>query len=399
MILLPRLRSKVSQLDAAIRSDPALPIRIAYDAKAYTDEDQGGGKGKYLAELLSGIGPSTVGLMQDRRYDGDLPVIAHGKLGYLAWQQTTLPALIAAVRADVFLAPYNTAPLLLPARTTLVSVIHDLILLERPTHHRFLSRSKERYRGLLQRQTMRRSNLLVAVSRFTADAIRRHVPEADVRVVYNTIGASWFVERPLGPVAEPDQRYVLLVTSNVPHKNVTRAMEAFARFKAAMPNDPIALRIAGVRSSAAQFQAMAKELGVGGEVHVESFLSESELQMLYRGATCALVPSLKEGFGIPALEAMASGVPLASSNTWSLPEVGGNAPLYFDPTDTGAMASTLERICGNQDLQRELASRGLERAKAFHPSVVKQAIRHMWDDVARMTRDRPDRVTAARATS
>jgi glycosyltransferase involved in cell wall biosynthesis len=119
---------------------------------------------------------------------------------------------------------------------------------------------------------------------------------------------------------------------------------------------------------------------------IEPFLSETDLQQLYRNAVCVIVPSLMEGFGIPVLEAMASGTPLLCSNTWSLPEVGGDAPLYFDPTNVEEMAQALFHVCTDLELRNRLTELGLARAEAFHPDRIQTQVMEFWRELPKLHR-------------
>jgi glycosyltransferase involved in cell wall biosynthesis len=86
-----------------------------------------------------------------------------------------------------------------------------------------------------------------------------------------------------------------------------------------------------------------------------------------------------EGFGIPVLEAMASGTPVIASDATSLPEVGGQAAAYFDPTDAGAMAAALKQVLGDRDMQQKMMDQGLTQAKQFHPGTVGLQVQAFWD--------------------
>ncbi len=377
------------EVDPAVESGSAkpaeYPLRVVYDAKAFVDSDLGGGKGAQLRTLLGDLGAAFLGLAPQGRSYTSLPLLQKGTRRYLIWQQIWLPRLLAATKPAIFLAPYNTAPLWIPSRTKLISVVHDLILFEKMPYATWRRRVRDAYRAMLMRRTIERSSLILTVSEFTAESIRALYPQSKLRVIPCTLPASWYVREQAVPVAQREP-YVLLVTSNVPHKNVPRAIEAFARYRKLDAGSEIKLRLVGVSSSAAFFRSMAERLGVADALVIERFLDEADLQGLYQRARCVLVPSQMEGFGIPALEAMVSGAPLISSNTWSLPEVGGDVPVYIDPVDVEGMAQALLRVCTDTEFSTELSRRGLERAEMFHPDRVQAEVAGFWRELPELYR-------------
>jgi glycosyltransferase involved in cell wall biosynthesis len=114
----------------------------------------------------------------------------------------------------------------------------------------------------------------------------------------------------------------------------------------------------------------------GDRVEETGFVSKSELHDLYRRAAIFAFPSLDEGFGIPALEAMAYGIPVVASNTSALPEVCGEAALLVDPTQVDEIAAALTRLAGDETLRNELKRRGIARASQFPWS---SAVDKTWD--------------------
>ena len=358
----------------------AYPLKVAYDAKAFIDADHGAGKGAQLRTLIGKLGQSFVGLAPSGRSQTLLPMIQRGTPRYLLWQQTTLPRLLSEMKPDIFLAPYNTAPLIIPPRTKLLSVIHDLILLETLVDAPINRRVRDTYRALLLRQTARRSSLILTVSEFTANQIRKRYPRSNLRVIPCTVGESWYVRDQVIPPKHSGS-YILIVTSNVAHKNVPRALKAFARYRSLDPQSQIQLRMVGVSTSAGYFEDMAQRLGIRDAIVIEPFLNEAELQQMYRHALCVFVPSQMEGFGIPVLEAMSSGTPLVCSHAWSLPEVGGSVPLYFNPTDVEEMAQCLFRVCTDGALRARLIEDGMKRAEVFHPTRILAEVDAFWDQL------------------
>jgi len=211
-------------------------------------------------------------------------------------------------------------------------------------------------------------------------------PKARVTVLPNTIAESWYL-RDKAIAAQNRDNYILMVTAASPHKNLDRGLQTYAGYVRDTAATPADLKIVGIsKANAARLEGRLGELGVKDRVRFMPYLSELELQELYRKAKVLFIPSLMEGFGIPVLEAMASGTPVISSSTTSLPEVGGSAPEYFDPLDVKDMSGVLKTVLANDHLRASMAQRGLARAQTFHPLVVREQIDHFWTELARLLR-------------
>lgn len=158
----------------------------------------------------------------------------------------------------------------------------------------------------------------------------------------------------------PGFRYLLCVGNRKPHKNEVRLVQAFARAEI----DP-SIHLVFNGSPNMALLAAAKSVGVSERLVFLGGLSEKQLAEVYRGAECLVFPSLYEGFGFPIVEAMASGIPVLTSNVTSLPEVAGEAALLVDPYDIDSIAQGITRIINDDELRSKLMSAGLVRAKNF----------------------------------
>jgi glycosyltransferase involved in cell wall biosynthesis len=133
---------------------------------------------------------------------------------------------------------------------------------------------------------------------------------------------------------------------------------------------------------AAAYQKLLDHEGIAHRVTFLPFLSESELIAQYQGASALLLPSFAEGFGIPMLEAMATGTPVIASHAASLPEVGGSAARYFDPGSISEMTEALVEVLGNDALRTEMARRGRIEVQRYAPEVVAEQVISFWQEVA-----------------
>ncbi len=350
---------------------------IGYDARFALGNYRG--MGRFLRLLIAGRESTLTGLCAAGEADSSLRLLAKGPVFYPLWEQGWLPWMVLHERLQILICPYNTAPLLLPRRVKLVLVVHDLIFLDP------LPKSTSRYQNLgrfYRRQivprAIERADQLITVSHYTRLQLASRFPKcADkVRVIPNSIEEVWFDERPEVRRTEP---YILTVAGEAPNKNLTRAIAAFARLRRLSGNASYRLKIAGVkRQFHARFREQALNYGVGDWIELLDYLSEDAIRALFRSAELFLMPSLLEGFGIPILEAMASGVPVACSSASCLPEIAGDAAFYFDPTSVDQMASAMHAVLADSRLQAEMSRLGLQQAQRYHPRSVRYQVEQFW---------------------
>lgn len=161
-----------------------------------------------------------------------------------------------------------------------------------------------------------------------------------------------------------DGRVVLCVSAALVHKNLPLLLEGFAALGDGF--EDCRLVVAGhAGRERERLEARIAELGLDGRAVLTGWISDEDLEGLYGLASCAVYPSLYEGFGLPVLEAMVRGVPLASSDATSLPEVAGDAALLFDAHDGDALAAAVRDLLSDQALAADLVARGRERAAHF----------------------------------
>ena len=355
-------------------------LRIAYDARLAIGEYRG--MGRFLRQLIAGRERDFIGLCADGEQDRSLALIASGSRPYPLWEQISLPSVLRKQKVDVFLAPYNTAPLHLPANLKLVLVVHDLIFMEKlPLSRSLYQNSGRLYRKLVVPTAVRHADRLVTVSHFTARELVSQfgIRQERIRVIHNSISEVWFNEQ---SIVVPAERYVLMVAGEAPSKNLARAIRAFAQCRDLEKDLGLRLKVVGVKSAFHHvFQNVAQECGAAGQIDFLGYIPDSELRSLYRNAALFVMPSLSEGFGIPVLEAMASGVPVAASGRTSLPEIGGDAALYFDPELIEQMANIMHEILSTPSLRDRMSESGRAQARKFHPSRIRLDIDAFWSEL------------------
>lgn len=266
-------------------------------------------------------------------------------------------------RPAVYFTPGFNPPLW--SKSPVVFTIHDLI------HLRFAEESsvlKRMYYQLIVCPAAYRYARVLTVSEYSKQEILDWIglSSEQVKVVYNGVSSSFTAE---GAVHIAGYPYLLCVLNTKPHKNLERTLEAFAQ-SGVSSAVKLLLR---VRYSPKIVSHLHK-LGIQNRVEFIGQVTDEELAALYRGALALLFPSLYEGFGLPALEAMACGTPVLTSNVTALPEVVGDAGILIDPHDVGAIAEGIRRLVEDSALREELRRRGLERARQFS-----------WDRTAELT--------------
>lgn len=300
------------------------------------------------------------------------PVEVHAKFFSIAEQRLAFASSITA-RAAAFHSPYYALPLALPIPkiVTLADVTPLLLPYELPGRFKRLA-----YR-LLNQAAARRSLKIITFSDASRADLERilNVPRTRVHVVplaadeSFTPQASAEIARVRQELALPAE-YALYLGSNKPHKNLPRLVEAWSRVES-----DAALVVAGAWDARyPQALEIAARSLPEERVLFRHNISEADLPALVSGAAIFVFPSVYEGFGLPPLEAMACGVPVACARVSSLPEVVGDAAFFFEPTDPLNIAEVLSRALQDGSRRAQLRAQGLERARLFS-----------WDRVARET--------------
>ncbi|HEV8539741.1 MAG TPA: glycosyltransferase family 1 protein [Nitrospiraceae bacterium] len=333
------------------------------------------GIGRYLIEVLraaSSEGRECVVYGDaETRAETDVPgvtwrVLKRGSTQW--WDQVLLPRHLAQDRISVFLSPYYKAPLRAPC--PVVITVHDLFFIGYPGRQRPVYDLAMTW---LARLYAARAAAIVTDSGYSQRMLieRLRVAPSKVRVIPVALGQEF---RPQ-PCTEDLLRrygitppYLLTIGNFLPHKNLVRLVKAYAaldpalrsRYQLVLAGNGVLKR--GLEREASQ---LLQDGRLTGQIMFPGWIDPGDLPSLYSGSTVFVLPSLEEGFGLPALEAMACGVPVAASRRAAIPEVVGEAGLLFDAEDVGAIARSLAMLLTDTELRHDLAQRGLKRAQAF----------------------------------
>ncbi|WP_368498913.1 glycosyltransferase family 4 protein [Herbiconiux sp. A18JL235] len=286
--------------------------------------------------------------------------------GRFVWEQTGLPRLADRLGCTVIHSPHYTFPLTTRARR--VVTVHDATFFSSPEVH---SRLKATFFRRWTRWACRFADELVTVSEATATELRRHVPAIRPRMSVARLGVDRTVFHPPTQDAVDEVRERLGLTGErgwiaflgtiEPRKNVPALIRAVQALRAADPSTP-PLVLSGSRGWDDEAIALL-EGGADGVIEA-GYLPLELLSAFLGGSLLVVYPSLGEGFGLPVLEAMASGAPVLTTRRLSIPEVGGDAVAYSEP-DADSLAAAVAALLADDALRTRLAAEGFARSAAF----------------------------------
>ncbi len=353
-------------------------MRIGIDARFYGK--LGKGLGRYTSELVTHLEKidrknEYVVFLRRENWDDYEPTHPNVKkvLADIPWygirEQIVFPFILLRERLDLVHFPHFNVPVLYPKR--FVMTVHDLILLHFPTTRATtLGPFTFKIKFLLYRAViaiaLRRAKTVFTVSEHTKNEIIATFPFMKQKppvVTYPAYGTA-FRSPAAGTPSMTPTPYLLYVGNAYPHKNLDRLLEAFAGFREHHPDFHLAI-VGGGDHFHQRLQDEARATGRDSGVRFLGTVTDDELGTLYDNATAYVFPSLYEGFGLPPLEAMCRGIPVASSDATCLPEVLGDAARYFDPMDVADMTRAMSAIATDDALREELRRKGADRCRRY----------------------------------
>ncbi len=368
-------------------------MRIAIDARKLRDY----GIGTYVRNLLrhlARIDDSSEFIVLCRQADcasvnglgANFRAVPEKAAPYSVREQLSVPMDLRREHVDLFHAPHYVLPPL--ARCRSVVTIHDCIHLRFPQY--LPNRVAYAYaRGSLWIATHRSDRVLTVSEASKRDILRYfRVPDKKIDVIYNAIDERFGQAPAPEEIERVRERYQLdgpfiLYAGNIkPHKNLERLIEAFHSLRRGGGFDDVRLLIIGDEiSKYATLRRAVHRHKLHKHVRFFGFVPDETLASLYRLASVFVFPSLYEGFGLPPLEAMASGTPVITSNVSSLPEVVGDAALLIDPYEPESIAEAMRRVLTDGSLRDQLRERGFARAREFSWDRSVRRVREIYDEV------------------
>lgn len=304
----------------------------------------------------------VVALCQGGRVRGR---IGRGLVRELAWLPFGLPARARRAGVDVLHCPGPNVPLRTGALPLVVTVHDDVAW----AHPQWMGRANVLQHRLVLERALPRAAAVITSSGFTREALLARLKLDSERVHVVPLGVDARFHREPDPAStdgprEGDLPYLLAVGTLQPRKNLEAALGAFERaVDAGLEHRLVVVGARGWRDAA--LLARVEGSRHAGRIRLAGFVADHELATLYRGADALLFPSRYEGFGLPALEAMASGTPVVAARAGALPEVIGDAGILVDRDDPDALATALLELLADADRQARLRAAGLRRAEGF----------------------------------
>lgn len=343
--------------------------RIVIDAREYTSTT-----GRYMFRLLQYLD----GLKSDHEYilllkPADMDVyryesprftkVACPHKEFTFAEQIGLKRQIQELKPDLVHFGMVQQPVFYNGKV--VTTMHDLTTTRfpNPAKNALMYCFKQQVYKWVNKRVARKSDAIIAISEFTKDDVVAYTGISPEKVTVTYEAADFIPDNP-EPIKDlVGKQFVMYLGRPTPHKNLERLIDAFELLRAQHPD--LTLVLAGKKD--ANYQRIEDSVKARGIKHVyfTDFVSEGELKWLYQNCAVYVFPSLAEGFGLPALEAMAHGAPVASSNATCLPEIYGDAAHYFDPTDIQAMADAINEVVTDKNLANNLRAKGTARVAQF----------------------------------
>lgn len=297
---------------------------------------------------------------------------------YPIWEQVQLPKFVKQYQCDVLHCTSNTAPLKVESKV--ITTLHDIIFKEESILKQLFSSASwyqkigNLYRRFLVGDVIKKSDRLITVSNFEKENIKNtfRLNEQKITTVHNGVTRNFNDQFSTEQREEVRKEYdlpeefLLHIGNKDPRKNTKRVLDAFYKLKLTQFANA-KLVIIGINEDT--LDAMLEEVFVPQalkkDIILTGYVSNEDLPVIFHMASIFLFPSLREGFGIPIIEAMASGVPVITSNTSSMPEVSGGSACLINPRNTSELKEAIVKILSEDSYRNELIQKGLEQCRTF----------------------------------
>ena len=360
-------------------------MKLGVDSRMLIGAWKHRGIGRYILSLLKHIDDEKIISYFPKNNKSDkYKYISDGHRFFPFWEQIILPKLISKNSTNFFLFPSITSPIKKSKNIKTIIVVYDLIFMlpftKLKLSHSLYNNLGRLYRRIVAPLTYANCDYLISISEYSKNELSNtfNIAKDKIFVIPCSITNDWFIDKPLPAMNR--EKYFLAVSGDAPSKNLFNIIYAFSLFLEKINEKPFTLRIVGVKTNAQKhFINYAKQLSIQNSVIFEKFVTNNDLQYLYRNAWCSLTLSLHEGFGVPIVEAMASGTPVICSNTTSIPEVAGKHAFFADPTNQIDMSNCMIKMYKLSAIERDdIASSALKDSHRFSEFSVESKIIDFW---------------------
>jgi glycosyltransferase involved in cell wall biosynthesis len=268
-------------------------------------------------------------------------------------------------KTDVFWAPHFNTPILPVKAKKRITTIHDVNHLSAIST---ISVLKKKYSKILYLNAIKRSRIVITVSNFSKKEIVKYtnVNPDKIKVIYCGVSDRFKTYKTL-KIPLP-KKYILFVGNVKPHKNLKVLLEAYSSLNKELQSTyklvVLGKKSGFITSDKSVFKYIEKE-NITSAVFFTDYIKDEFVSSIYKNAQLLVFPSLYEGFGLPLIEAMTVGTPVLSSNSASLPEIGGTSAIYFNPTNVKELTTKIELLLTNKALQKTYIEKGIEHVKKF----------------------------------
>ena len=296
---------------------------------------------------------------------------------YPWWEQFKLPKIAKTYNCDILHCTSNTAPYF--KNIPLITTLHDIIYMEGSLFKLLLNKASlyqkfgNLYRRIIVKKVVRNSRRLITVSNFERKNIKNffNLKTESVQTIYNGVNQSFSIKVDPEHVArvktkyQLPESYMLHIANKDPRKNTKRVLLAFREF---LKKSSLNCKLIILGCNDSDLKIILNDIRASeiyDHIVLTGYVSDEDLPVIYRLSQLFLFPSLREGFGIPIIEAMACGVPVITSKTSSMPEVAGNAAHLINPHNVEDLCAGMIRILSDETYKNELIRKGLARSKEF----------------------------------
>jgi glycosyltransferase involved in cell wall biosynthesis len=360
-------------------------MKLGIDARMLVGKWSHRGIGGYIKSILNSFeNEKVIAFIPRNQKIEKYNYISRGISIFPIWEQILLPFYLTNKNLTHIIFPSITAPFFSPKKCKKILIVYDLIFMvpfsKLPASRSFYNNFGRLYRKFVFPLIVSKFDYIISISEYSKNELQNkfNIAGEKIHVIPCSITNDWFVNYIIP--AKDRKKYFLTVSGDAPSKNLHFLLNTFSRLKDKNELNNFKLIIVGVNSNSFNyFNKLISKLNLSDDVILKKFVTKDELQILYREAWAALTFSLYEGFGVPIVEAMASGTPVVCSDTTSLPEVAGKAAIYLNPRSIDSAVFAINKIINLPSDEREkMSQKGLKISHRYNNNNVSDIVHDFW---------------------